>query len=982
MASTTFTIATYNCHGFSKEKAAFVEQLFSSCDLVCLQEHWLHKSHLGRLNLNVNLSVLATSGIRDDDVSVGRPYGGVAIMWKSSHDVCITRHQTDSRRFNAVSLQLDGCMILLINVYAPCDLRGQLPSADLLDLMDEIETFVLATPHDGLVFAGGWNCDLQRHTAHRDTVCNFWERFDMLPLSTLPESTVKTSYIGPMGTSLIDHIVASQNIVSAVCAYKTVGTEEDECNLSDHIPLCAEISCQSIVSSHVGKSRKCRVAFYKASAGNIDDFKIVLCQLLAQIQPIDGRPSAGELDEYYHSLVNACIVATQQCIPSTNAAHMRRRVAGWTGICSELGKTSRLWHRLWIANGRPHDGYVAQIMRKSRSSYHAEVRKVMREQEQVKMDNLAQSLLSHESRDPWREVKRLRGNNGKLPTIVQAAKTPQDIAALFRTQYASLYTSVQGSVTGLDEFCRSIDAQCSDDECAPFAVEDIKRAVLQLQLDKYDNDSILCSSALRYAPQSLLVHITCLVNAISLTGHVPSIMKESTIIPLLKKPMLNPASLDSYRAISLSSLFGKIVDHLILHRYESLLMTSDNQFAFKPSGSCNKCTLVVTEILKYYVSNGSKPIACFLDIHKAFDRVNIMALFKKLCVRGLPPHAVRLLLGLYTRQTARVLWDGTYSDNFEVMNGVKQGGVLSPVLFCIYIDELFDMLAKTGVGCHIGMRYFGMVAYADDIVLLCPSVAALQVLLETCQKFAAGHDVKFSPAKSVCIRFGHNNNINPVITLDGVQIPWASQTCHLGHIICSDLKNVEDVKHKTNAFYGQVNGFLSTFCNVRCDLCANLFNTYCSSFYGCELWNTDDGSSDGLAVAWRKAIRRLWQLPNTTHCNILPCLMDGLAAADVFYLRAFKFVIDNLRCKNTAVSYLSGWCANDVNTHTGTVLASMRRSWPGKNLACIRHCMSHKYDWQRALQVYELCLVRDGVLYIENFSANDLRDVLCDIACN
>ena len=64
------------------------------------------------------------------------------------------------------------------------------------------------------------------------------------------------------------------------------------------------------------------------------------------------------------------------------------------------------------------------------------------------------------------------------------------------------------------------------------------------------------------------------------------------------------------------------------------------------------------------------------------------------------------------------MWNGVYSSMFRVLNGGKQGGVASPVMFCVYIDELLSGLRDKGVGCWFGKFFVGAIAYADDIVLL------------------------------------------------------------------------------------------------------------------------------------------------------------------------------------------------------------------------------------------------------------------------
>ena len=136
-----------------------------------------------------------------------------------------------------------------------------------------------------------------------------------------------------------------------------------------------------------------------------------------------------------------------------------------------------------------------------------------------------------------------------------------------------------------------------------------------------------------------------------------------------------------------------------------------------------------------------------LDASKAFDKVHYMKLFNLLCQRGLCPVICRLLLYVYTNQTINVKWGSQCSCNVSISNGVKQGGILSPFLFTIYIDVLFTMLKDSGLGCHIGTNFMGAVGYADDIALIAPSVMSLKKMLHICDRFGGSYDVTFNVSK-------------------------------------------------------------------------------------------------------------------------------------------------------------------------------------------------------------------------------------------
>ena len=88
------------------------------------------------------------------------------------------------------------------------------------------------------------------------------------------------------------------------------------------------------------------------------------------------------------------------------------------------------------------------------------------------------------------------------------------------------------------------------------------------------------------------------------------------------------------------------------------------------------------------------------------------------------------MVNWYSLQELRVHWGDCFSEPFSVSNGVRQGGVLSPVLFSVYLDGLLEELSESGVGCFWGHMFAGALCYADDIVILAPCTSALRLMLD------------------------------------------------------------------------------------------------------------------------------------------------------------------------------------------------------------------------------------------------------------
>ena len=174
------------------------------------------------------------------------------------------------------------------------------------------------------------------------------------------------------------------------------------------------------------------------------------------------------------------------------------------------------------------------------------------------------------------------------------------------------------------------------------------------------------------------------------------------------------------------------------------MRSDDLQFSYKKSCSTIQCVSMVTEVVNYHRNNGSSVYMCMLDAPKAFDGVNLLTLFKTLYSRGMCLIYLRLLMKIYEEQNMRIRWKNTVTDYFTISNGVKQGGVLSPILFSLYLDQLISRLSHIGMGCHMNGLFTGVFIYADDITLLAPSRASQALMLEQCERFSRTHTILFN----------------------------------------------------------------------------------------------------------------------------------------------------------------------------------------------------------------------------------------------
>jgi hypothetical protein len=387
------------------------------------------------------------------------------------------------------------------------------------------------------------------------------------------------------------------------------------------------------------------------------------------------------------------------------------------------------------------------------------------------------------------------------------------------------------------------------------------------------------SELLKYGNRNLHTQIAHNFTKILHQLQYPKEWKRGQIIALFKKGDKMDAG--NYRTITINSSLAKLYSTVLTQRLQQYVdnQLCDAQFGFRPRRSTITASYVATTAIRDALQKKKELVIIFVDFSKAFDTVKTAALLKKLYQFNIPPHFIRAIADMYSNITATLSGD----DNKQLINiqkGVKQGDPMSPLLFCLFLNDIETYLRNHGcTGIRFGNQELMTLLYADDTTLFANSPSEATKMMNLVISYCAENDLLINISKTQAMHIPlQNSNTLDFIPSNLGNIPTTETFRFLGTMLSTKNMgpmedNVEERKKQGRRAMYTFRAWRARYPAVNPHIAKNILDALVSSVltYGIELTSLDPHNTKlrGLSAIRNDGLRLITQVPKMCHLDTL-----------------------------------------------------------------------------------------------------------------
>ena len=736
----------------------FVTELARNSDILCIQEHWLNQYDLGDLHTVFPECTIHSRAHECTEMDHSRRTGGrggvATIVGKRLAAFVDTNNADGSCRILVTTINAGEVPLCIMNCYLPSG-TGAEAVEKLKEDMDAIHVLIqkYGPTHEILVI-GDLNLDhYHRHGPKERALRAIIKENCLEDLGV--ESQHCYSYINPYlkHQSRIDHALVKRRTLEYQWTQAVVTTEEvdiNAANTSYHQPLTTHLKISSPLTKTSKKAGPRKKKVYPRKDTDYLKFTESLDEELCQYGWDNLDPEAA-IPAFQKMIDSAIICST----PARTINTRGRKKQEWYPELAEAVKISKIKHLAWKKAGRPRDDHPSW---KEKKEAKKGVRRVQRRKLAEDRRTLIDEIGRATENDPQLACKLIKKQarqdsantalqiNGR--TVTENAEILDNWATYFenlsRREEEGPNTAKE---TELD--LMRIQSYIKRDR-TEFTASNLKTALSRLKSNKAADLRGHHAELLKKLSPMARDILLSIINKILKSGCIPAVLKEAYKI-VLPKPGKNHGLMDNYRGITMASVILKVMEMMWLQNNNEECIDqdiSDLQFGFTANRSPSMASLLLTEAILEAKST-KKPLHIIsLDARKAFDVVDHTILKQKLFQAGIQPRMWRFVDDLYYKTSEVVRWKGEDSRKYNIKRGVKQGSIVSPLLYKLYINQLLLDLERSDLGMKIGETYIGCPTCADDVTLLTDTPNQIQPLLNIATEYASQHLYQLHPHKS------------------------------------------------------------------------------------------------------------------------------------------------------------------------------------------------------------------------------------------
>ena len=401
-------------------------------------------------------------------------------------------------------------------------------------------------------------------------------------------------------------------------------------------------------------------------------------------------------------------------------------------------------------------------------------------------------------------------------------------------------------------------------EQGPITTSEIENATKKLKNNKSAGVDLLPAELLKTGGSTLKSKLQMLCNSCWERRSVPQDWKDGAIIKLPKKGEL--CNCGNWRGITLLSVPGKVLCITLLNRLKDAVdpKIREEQAGFRTQRSCIDQIFVLRNVIEQCLEFQKPVYINFIDFKKAFDSVHRDSLWKILKVYGIPESFISIFRDLYDGSRCCIKVDGGYTEYFDIVTGVRQGCVLSPLLFILTIDYVMRISVAEptyGLSWTEGRRLKDL-DFADDLALLAESWQQLQLMTTELEENAAKVGLRISGKKTNTMQFGDEQpSSSAQITISGEPVDKVNKFTYLGSVFTEDGDVEADIKTRLGKASAVFRRLLSIWNSgtITRRLKIKLLDTIVlpTALYGSETWKMTVKMSKRIDAFHQRCLRKI-----------------------------------------------------------------------------------------------------------------------------